>query len=479
MHQPDPGTPSRTRRMAHRIARASLALLLLAGAGIPVLAAQGDSIEELVVLGSRGGERALLDSMVPVDRFAAQELDGTFATGNELGEALATLAPSFSFPRQSNSVTSDHLRSARLRNMGPDQVLVLVNGKRRHPSAVVNDNTTFGKGTNAFDFNTMPITAVKRVEILRDGASAQYGSDAVAGVINLILDDAPEGGALEAGYGLHHTHFDPLGRSLTDGETVTLTGNNGMRLGDGGFLRFGAEFRDRSTTNRAGINRVPAFVAPQTVANLAVAGRRTSRSGDPDVQAFKSWFNTEVPRGDGELYAFGTFAYSETRGAVLFRHPDSNQNVRALHPDGTRPDTTGENLDFAVTAGGRFDVRSWALDTSLSLGRNEFEFGARNSLNPSLGPDSPTEFDSGTFRFDQVQLEVDAVRDLTLAGRPLTVATGAAWRYERFRSSTGDRPRSRPAIFASIAASNCRTAARSIWRHWSAPPTSAPRAPRG
>ena len=395
-------------------------------------------IEEMVVLGSRGGERSVLDSTAPVDVFQSQMLDSTHAAGNELGEALATIAPSFSLPRQSNSVTSDHIRAARLRNMGPDQVLVLVNGKRRHPSAVVNDNTTFGKGTNAFDFNTVPATAVKRVEILRDGASAQYGSDAIAGVINIVLDDAAEGGRIDVGYGAHHTEFGPTDSTLTDGKTFTLAASQGLRLFDEGFLRFGAEYRDRNTTNRAGINRVPAFVAPQTVNNLAFAGQRTSRSGDPAVEAYKLWFHSELPLSFGEFYAFGTLADSDTRGAVLFRHPDSNQNVRELFPDGTQPQTKGDNLDFAVTSGFRFAVERWDIDSSLSFGRNAFDFGARRSLNPSLGASSPTEFDSGTFRFEQLELENDAVRQFPIAGREWTLATGAAWRYERFRSSTGD-----------------------------------------
>ncbi|TVS17779.1 MAG: TonB-dependent receptor [Gammaproteobacteria bacterium] len=436
-----PAVDTRTlRRSAPRRvtkSRPMLAAMALMAASAPAFAVE-PTIEELVVLGTRGGERSVLDSVVPVDVFRSEALRSTYAAGNELGEALATLAPSFSFPRQSNSVTSDHLRAARLRNMGPDQVLVLVNGTRRHPSAVVNDNTTFGKGTNAFDFNSIPATAVKRVEILRDGASAQYGSDAIAGVINIVLEDASEGGQIEVGYGTHHTDFSPLNTTITDGGTFTLSGQNGITLGDDGFLRFGAEYRDRSITNRAGVNRVPAFVAPQTADNLAFAGQRSNRSGDPAVEEFKLWFNSERAVGPGELYAFGTLASSDTRGAVLFRHPDSNQNVRELFPDGTQPETTGENLDFAVTGGGRLLVDAWNVDSSISFGRNEFDFGVRNSLNPSLGPDSPTHFHSGTFRFDQVEVEVDGLRQLEIARQTIILATGVAWRYERFRSTPGD-----------------------------------------
>jgi iron complex outermembrane receptor protein len=149
--------------------------------------------EAIIVTGTRAQDRTRLDTPVPIDVFSARDLASTGAVANELGQAIATLAPSVNFPRQSNSGTSDHIRAAQLRGLSPDQVLVLVNGRRRHVSAVVNTETKIGRGTAAVDLNTIPLGAVRRVEILRDGAGAQYGSDAIAGVINIILDDRPSG----------------------------------------------------------------------------------------------------------------------------------------------------------------------------------------------------------------------------------------------------------------------------------------------
>ena len=426
--------------LSRRLRIAGCALLL----STTPLSAQSDSddglaLDRVSVLGSRSEARSIRDSAVPVDIFSADDLRATGAVGNELGEALAILAPSFAFPRQSNSVTADHVRSAQLRGMSPDQVLVLVNGKRRHPSAVVNDNTKIGRGTNAFDFNTIPLSAVKRVEVLRDGASAQYGSDAIAGVINIVLDDNPVGGAFGATYGAHRTEVGPTGRTETDGNTATAWLSQGVPLGSGGFLRFGAEGVRRGATNRAGFDRISPFI-PQTEANLAFQGDITHRVGDPETESASLWFNSEVAAGDLDYYGFGTLAYRETDGAAVFRHPDTNQNVRAIFAEGFLPETQGENFDFGVTGGLRHDLAGWRADHSLGLGRNRFEFGVDNSLNPSLGPESPTSFDSGTFRLDQVNFNSELRRGFDVAGwsGPLNVAAGFDYRFEQFESFAGD-----------------------------------------
>jgi len=403
--------------------------------------AQTDSFEldEVRVIGSRADQRSALDSAVPVDVFDAKDLRATGAVGNELGEALAILAPSFAFPRQSNSVTADHVRSAQLRGMSPDQVLVLVNGKRRHPSAVVNDNTKIGRGTNAFDFNTIPLSAVKRVEILRDGASAQYGSDAIAGVINIVLADDPVGGEFGASYGAHRTEVGPTGRTENDGNTATAWLSQGLAAGQGGFVRFGVEGTRRGSTNRAGFDQISPFI-PQTEANLAFRGQITHRVGDPDTEAVSLWLNTGVPLQNLELYGTATAAWRETDGAAVFRHPDTNQNVPAIFPDGFLPETQGENLDFSIHGGLRHSLAGWDFDHSLGIGRNRFEFGVDNSVNPSLGPASPTSFDSGTFRFDQLNFNHEVRRAFGIDGLhgPLNIAAGFDYRFEQFESFAGD-----------------------------------------
>jgi len=154
----------------------------------------------------------------------------------ELAQALQSLAPSFNFPRQSNSGGADHVRAAQLRGMSPDQVLVLVNGKRRHTSAIVNLEAKIGKGTTPVDFNSIPLNAVKRIEVLRDGAGAQYGSDAIAGVINIILDDSPSAGEASLSYGENITSFKPTHQTLRDGVTTVAQLKQGFALGGSGFM---------------------------------------------------------------------------------------------------------------------------------------------------------------------------------------------------------------------------------------------------
>ncbi len=408
--------------------------------GTAVAAATGASEQDHIrVIGSRAAASSVLDSPLPVDIFSGEDLRAAGAVGNELGEALAILAPSFNFPRQSNSVTSDHVRAAQLRGMNPDQVLVLVNGKRRHPSAVVNDNTKIGRGTNAFDFNTIPLSAVLRVEILRDGASAQYGSDAIAGVINIVLDDHPDELRTGASFGGHRARVGPIDRTVTDGQTFHVYLNHGVPVLGTGFLRYGAEFTTRNATNRAGLDQISPFI-PQTEANLAFRGQQTHRVGDPNSDAFSAWFNGEIPSGQSVFYGFGTLALRQTDGADIFRHPETNQNVREVFPDGFLPITEGDNLDLGLTVGLRNLLADWRLDHSASLGYNEFEFGVRNSLNAALGPASPTDFDSGRFEFTQLNLNSEALRSLAWNDRraPLDVALGIDYRYERFESSAGD-----------------------------------------
>jgi len=418
--------------------------VLIMGLALPssALTAQGSTAtdaepaERLVVIGTRASVES---GMVPVDVISGEDLRQAGAVGDELGEALAILAPSFQFPRQSNSVTSDHIRSATLRGMNPDQVLVLVNGKRRHPSAVVNDNTKIGRGTNAFDFNTIALSSVKRIEILRDGASAQYGSDAIAGVINIVLEDRLQGVQYGASLGAHMSRVDPIDQTLTDGETATGWVRNGHSLGADGWLNYGVELSRRQATNRAGFDRISPFI-PQTPANLALAGQRTHRVGDPDTMAINAWINGEVQGAGHSLYGSATFSRRDTEGAGVFRHPETNQNVRELFPDGFGPVTLGENLDAALTFGMRHAVGRWRFDHFAAAGVNRFDFGVRNSLNPTLGTDSPTRFDSGRFRMRQLQLGSEVEREWAIgkADRPLHLVAGIDIRHERFASSAGD-----------------------------------------
>jgi iron complex outermembrane recepter protein len=397
----------------------------------PIAAADDSAVEKVVVTGVRGKPRSATTTPVPVDVITAQDLERSGALGGEPGQALQNLVPSFNLPRQSTSGPADIVRPAQLRGLSPDQTLVLINGKRRHTSSVVQLDAKTGKGTTPVDFNSIPLSAIKRIEVLRDGAGAQYGSDAIAGVVNVILDDAPEGSEVAVSYGTHITHFDPTGKDVTDGGTWVASAESATRLGEGGFLRFGAEFKDRDKTNRAGLDQIPFFEDP---ANAIVAGQQNFRPGDAAVQDVNLWFNAAAPLGGSEFYTFGTYNHRDGEGAAFFRYPFSSQNVLSVYPRGYLPVTTGENQDLGLAAGFRSSEGLWTWDLSLNYGLNLYDQGVKNSLNPSLGAASPRSFHSAGFENELLTANADFTRELEVG----VFAFGAEYRYQSFESTPGD-----------------------------------------
>ena len=399
--------------------------------------------EEVVVTGirarSRNRARTIVTTPVPVDIINADAIEKSGALGGEVGQALQNLVPSFNFPRQSNSGSADIVRPAQLRGLSPDQVLVLVNGKRRHTTAITTTEAKTGRGTAPVDFNSLPANAIKRIEVLRDGAGAQYGVDAIAGVINVILDDTPQGIEVDASYGLHVTDFQPSGEHIEDGATWVLQAKMGIPLDDrGGFVRFGAEYKDRARTNRAGPDEVPFF---EDAANIPlVGGRRNFAPGDGASENLNLWFNAETPLDGGfELYAFGTLNDRAAEGTGFFRYPVSSANILSVNPLGYRPITTGDNQDLALTAGVRSTEGALVWDLSAGYGRNRFEGGVYNTLNPSLGPTSPTRFFTGAFENELFALNADASHEFDIGlEAPATFAFGAEYRREAFQSFAGD-----------------------------------------
>lgn len=441
-------TPRRRREAsAHPRAalRASLAAALTFGLAASVAARAEETPEDTVVVtATRGQSQSILSSPVPVDSIDRDQLRSAGSYGAEFGQALQSLVPSFNFQRQSNSGAADIVRPAQLRGMSPDQVLVLVNGKRRHTTAVTGIDAKVGRGTAPVDFNSLPTNAIGRVEVLRDGAGAQYGSDAIAGVINVILDERPEGIETRFSYGGHVTGFDPTGETLTDGGTFNASGSAGLPLPGNGFLRTGFEYRDRGETDRAGLDQVPFF---EDAGNIPlVGGRQNFKPGDGASEDVNLWLNSGMGLTDStELYGFATYNHRDAEGTGFFRYPISSANLRAVYPFGYRPITTGDNEDIAGTGGVRGEFAAWNWDASLSYGVNDFESGVRRSLNPALGVTSPTEFHSGNYQNDLLSLNLDVNRGFAVGfASPLTVASGFEYRHQGFESRAGE-----PASFAS------------------------------
>ena len=407
------------------------------------------ALDEVTVVGSRTPGRSAEDSPVPVDVLTASDLEQSATIGGEVGTLLQSNVPSFNMPRQSNSDQSDIVRAAQLRGLNPDQVLVLVNGKRRHSNAVISVESKLGKGAAAVDFNNIPTSAIERIEILRDGAAAQYGSDAIAGVINIVLKDDNEGGRVTASYGAHRTSVKPIDQDVTDGHTAIVSFNKGFSVGNG-FFNVSGEYRDRGETNRAGFDRLPTigfgeFIVPippsgttKAAPNDATAGQRNYRLGDGETQDLHVSFNAGVDLDSGfEAYGFGTYSDREAQGFNFFRYPVADNNVAAVHPNGHLPIGIANVRDLALAAGLRGNLSEWVVDASIVFGRNAFDDDVTNSVNPSLGAASPTSFNRAEYEYSQTVLNLDASRGFGMGNVPVNVAVGLEFRRENYSTTAG------------------------------------------
>ncbi len=353
--------------------------------------AQDDElIEEIVTTGTRAPGRSAADLPVPVDSIGSESMAATGQT--EVGRMLQSLAPSFNFSSSSISDGTDALRPATLRGLGPDQTLVLVNGKRRHQASLIHVNTSVGRGTAGTDMNAIPATSIKRIEVLRDGAAAQYGSDAIAGVINLVLDDSSEGGH----FGISQGEF-----SEGDGATTNIDFSKGFALGDSGFLNAAFNFRDREFTNRAGLHGSCQFPGcADTDGNGIVeagdprevtAPRDTFRIGDAESEQFAMTLNTAIEVGDGEVYGFVTYSNRDNESGAFFRHNGNTGGNAPLAdgdatiPAGFLPKINTEIKDLSYSFGYKVDFDNDAsLDFSVTNGNNTIDYVTSDSLNSSF-----------------------------------------------------------------------------------------------
>ncbi len=387
------------------------------------------NMDEVVVTGTRVATRTRFESLAPVDVLTSEALESQGTT--ELAEALATVAPSLDFPRPAITDGTDHIRPATLRGLAPDQTLVLVNSKRRHQSALVNVNGSVGRGSSAVDLNAIPMSAIETVEVLRDGASAQYGSDAIAGVINLRLRDAREGGDATVTYGQYDTEVETERgqRSADDGATMTAGGWLGLPVGAEGFLTLSAEYRDRDPTSRGDFdNRVPG--APVT-----------SRYGDAEVRDITGYLNGGMPLGnDWSVYGWAGYQNREGSSAAFPRIFNDARNVPAIYPNGFLPLIATDIDDLAVGWGVRGPWGSWETDVSLVYGRNEVNYGVDDSLNTSYGAASQTNFDAGAMIYDQFTFNAGIVRGFEVGSlpEPVNVAIGVEARRESYQIEAGE-----------------------------------------
>ncbi|MFT3978071.1 MAG: TonB-dependent receptor [Sphingomonas bacterium] len=390
--------------------------------------AQAPAQDDIIVTGTRAEGRTRLDSAAPVDVLTASSLQRQGTT--ELGSALAAVAPSIDFPRPSATDGTDAIRPATLRGLSPDQTLVLINGVRGHTSALLNVNGSVGRGSAAVDLNTIPTVALDRIEVLRDGASAQYGSDAIAGVVNLRLREASSGGGASVDYGFYNTDVNTAraDRHVTGEHAVTVSGWQGVKLGEDGFLTVSGEYMNRQPTNRADYDP---RVTPERV---------TARFGDPQVEQYTFVANAGITVAPGwQLYGWGSYQHRDSRSAAFPRLASAlPADVLTLYPDGFLPIINSKSEDINSAFGLRGDVGEWKVDVNLSYGRNRIDLNTLNSANYSYGANSPRNFYDGRLTYQQLVGGLDVTRKFDVF-QSLNLAFGVEGRSEWFSIGAGDR----------------------------------------
>lgn len=418
-----------------------------------LLLANKNDLENVVVLGSRSAPRSNLDTPVPVDVVDIKKITQNIPQVS-LNQILNFVAPSFTSNVMSLTDGTDHIDPASLRGLGPDQVLVLINGKRRHTTALVNINGSLGKGSVGTDLNAIPTSAIKRVEILRDGAAAQYGSDAIAGVINIILND--DVNKLTANFsdgGYTGKHSDGI-----DGQTLQANLNYGVKLSDkGGLLNLSGsfdyrDFASRTTPYRGVIytdyNNPGLYPKPTGVdiTDAELARRGQSRSdfvpniGQSQNRGGAFFFNSVIPVADGaEIYAFGGVNYRNGISNAFYRTPRQlNQTNATIYPNGFLPEIVTSSTDQSFAAGIRGKLGEWKTDFSNTVGRNIIDFKTSNSLNASMLTASPTSFESGGYDFTQNTTNLDFTRFFKEPLSGINVAFGFENRYENYKIKPGE-----------------------------------------
>lgn len=434
--------------------------------------------EEVVVTGTRAEPRTATESMAPIDVLSAKEFEGL---SGDLSDQIRTLVPSYNVNTQPISDASTIVRPASLRNLAPDHTLVLINGERRHRAAVIYWlGNGVADGAQGPDISLIPSIAIRQVEVLRDGAAAQYGSDAIAGVINFMLKDSPKGGTFQVSGGTTQEG---------DGETYTIGGNKGFKLGANGFFNLTAEYGNSNPTNRS--------VQRDDAQALIDAGNTHVRVpaqifGTPTIDNdTKLWLNSGYLFGGGQqLYFIGNYAYKDVTGGFYYRNPNTRGGVfssdggetlmvgdvrdardgvldhssncpvvritnsvpdpvalarvfaddncfsyQERFPGGFTPQFGGKVRDYSAILGlrGQTDKRlSWGA--SAGYGYNQVHFHIENTVNASLGPDSPTVFDPGLYRQEEVNFNLRLSYPIH---RSVNLAGGLEWRDEKFTIGVG------------------------------------------
>ncbi|QYJ81747.1 MULTISPECIES: TonB-dependent receptor plug domain-containing protein [Shewanella] len=441
------------------------------------------NIEKIAVVGTRSAPRSIGDSPVPIDIISSDDLKKNGST--DMIDMLVTTVPSFNSRAQPISDAATLIRPVNLRGLPSDSTLVLVNGKRRHRASVIAfQGGGINDGAQGPDISVIPSAALKQVEVLRDGAAAQYGSDAIAGVMNFVLKDDAEGGSITVGQGEYYEG---------DGATTTIDANVGLPLSDAGFVNLSLQYKNADATSRS--------MQRPDAANLIEQGNTFVQDpaqvwGNPEIKDDYSFFlNSGYDINDNaRLYAFGNLSSRDVVGGFYYRNPHNRGNVYSLdggetllvgavngdpstcavvpipknadgsdgnvletdaykamladpncfamnqlRPGGYTPQFAGTVEDTSFFAGVKGELGAWNYDFSAGMGNNKSTFSLKNSLNPSLGLDTPTDFETGAYEQAETTVNLDFSRMLTLGSvEDISFATGFEWREESFEITQGE-----------------------------------------
>lgn len=405
---------------------------------------EGSRLDEIILVGSRNPNRSAVDSAVAIDIIDVAAISSSSGKV-EVNDILQFAAPSFNATKQSGSDGADHIVPASLRGLGPDQTLVLINGKRRHQSSLVNIFGTRGRGNSGTDLNAIPASAIKRIEVLRDGASAQYGSDAIAGVINIVLKDNVDGFSGGITYGAYSTAIgegweEATGETLYnvegenrldgenknfDGETTKIDLNYGTSLGsNGGFINISSEFLNKERTLRPGFSWRKGY-------------------GSAALDSYNLIINSALPLDDNtELYAFGGRNFRNTDAYAFSRDSfddGDNRTVPSLYTNGFTPRITSNIIDGSFSAGVRHTTANgWNVDFNNTYGKNLFHYYIKGSNNASMQAKSPTDFDAGGHFLSQNTTVLDFNKFYDDVAYGLNIAFGTEFRTENFVIFAGE-----------------------------------------
>lgn len=459
---------------------------------------EGLQLDAVVIIGSRNKNRTSVGSAVPVDVLDITELTQT-APQVSVNQILNYAAPSFSSNSQSIADGTDHIDPASLRGLGPDQVLVLINGKRRHKTSLVNVNGTFGRGSAGTDLNAIPSFAIQRIEILRDGAAAQYGSDAIAGVINIVLKKSTNLNVMlhtGANFSKNEDERNGLSESVNDGEKLGLSLNYGLPIGEnGGFINLTGSFDFRGQSNRMLRYSGQIYNAYNSVERIAradgydlnlladedlddifqyapaagitlngsedleelrgILGADVSESeltarglergyfnmnvGQSELRNGQFFANMEIPLDENlKIYAFGGLGFRGGESAGFFRLPHQSRTFTPAFPNGFLPEIHTNIIDRSIAAGIKGKLEEWDLDFSNTYGQNSFNFIVRNSSNASLGTNTTLEANSGGFSYLENTTNFDLTRFYEDIFSGFNLAFGAEYRLENYQINAGD-----------------------------------------